>query len=126
MRAGTTTPAIIGRPPWKVRRLLVNLTLGFCAVLVVAVYVTSTLAQFCGVAVDNELNRTIVTSSFFLGGSVIGAYVFGAVWDDRNVMQILGAQAYQDQLPPPYQYPPAAPASPIAVDPVHASYGAGQ
>lgn len=116
---------VIGRPPWRVRRLIVNLTLVFCAALVVVVFVTSTIAQFGGVAVDNELNRTIVTSCFFLAGSVIGAYVFGAVWDDRNVMQILGPHAYQDQLPPsPYGY--AQPGAGYPVDAGHEQWGAGQ
>ena len=38
--------------------------------------------------------------AFGLAGSVIGAYVFGAVWDDRNVMQHIGRDAYQDAPPP--------------------------
>ncbi|MCO5083381.1 MAG: hypothetical protein M9955_17205 [Rhizobiaceae bacterium] len=123
-QAGQTIAAI-GRPPWKVRRLIVYLALFFCAAMVVIVFVTSSFAQFGGVAVDNELNRTIVTSCFFLAGSVIGAFVFGAVWDDRNVMQILGPQAYQDQLPyQTYGYGPSTGGYPVGPD--HDGYGARQ
>ena len=37
-------------------------------------------------------------------GLKMGAYVFGAVWDDKNVMKIIGPKAYQkpnDVDPPP-------------------------
>ena len=80
----------VGRPPWAVRRRIIYLTLIFCAGLVIYVV---------GFGDDNELNRTALTCAFMLAFSVIGAFVFGAVWDDRNVMQILGPRAYQDQLP---------------------------
>jgi len=92
-----TAPEIYGRPPWKIRRRIVNLTLLFCA---------GAVAWLLGQGEDNELNRAIATGAFLLAGSTIASYVFGAAWDDRNVMTTLGPKAYQDQvlaLPPPDQ-----------------------
>ncbi|WP_330178414.1 hypothetical protein [Candidatus Vondammii sp. HM_W22] len=33
---------------------------------------------------DTRLNETLANGAFFLAGSVIGAYVFGATWDYKN------------------------------------------
>lgn len=33
---------------------------------------------------DTALNSTIATNLLWVGGGIIGAYVFGAVWDDMN------------------------------------------
>ena len=33
---------------------------------------------------DTKLHEAIVSSAFLLAGGVIGSYVFGAVWDDKN------------------------------------------
>lgn len=83
-------PEMIGRPPWKVRRRIVHGTLIFCAAVIAWLIVRGA---------DTQLNQTIATCCFLLSGAVIGSYVFGAVWDDRNVMTILGKGAYQDQVP---------------------------
>lgn len=32
--------------------------------------------------------ETIVTSSYYLAGAVIGSYVFGATWEDRKKMEL--------------------------------------
>lgn len=89
-------PEIYGRPPWKIRRRIVNLSLLFCA---------GAVAWLLVAGEDNELNRAIANGAFVLAGAVIASYVFGAAWDDRNVMTTLGPKAYQDQLPN-YGMPP--------------------
>jgi hypothetical protein len=71
----------IGRPTWRVRRRIVISTLIFCAGE--TVYLT-------GWAADTELARTIANGVLILAGSVIGGYVFGAVWDDKNTMALAG------------------------------------
>ena len=35
------------------------------------------------------IEGTIASGILILAGSVIGAYVFGATWDDRNVMAMM-------------------------------------
>jgi hypothetical protein len=64
-------------PPWTVRRRIIVLTLIFCAGLVT--YIT-----FKGT--DTRTAETIVQSAFYLAGAVIGSYVFGAVWQDRQAI----------------------------------------
>ncbi len=90
--------------------MIVKLTLLFCGAMVLLVFCASTAAHWAGRGVDTQLCQTIVTSCALLSGSVIGAFVFGATWDDRNVMTILGPQAYQDQLPAPAGLPTDEPA----------------
>jgi hypothetical protein len=48
---------IVGRPPWKVRRMIVKLTLIFCAVSV---------AYLMVFGAETELNRTIANGCFLL------------------------------------------------------------
>ncbi len=60
---------------WKIRRRIIYTTLGFCAGCVVFL----TLA-----GKDTQLNLTIANGVMFLAGSVIGSYIFGATWDDKN------------------------------------------
>ena len=86
----------IQRPPWKIRRRIIYTTLLTCAVWV------SYIMLFGD---DREVNETIVSSAFILCGSVIGAYIFGAAWDDANVMKHIGKEAYQEPLDE-YTYTP--------------------
>lgn len=65
------------RPSWAVRRRIIIATLLFCAGEII--YLT-------GWAEDTDLASTIANGVLILAGSVIGSYVFGAVWDDRNFM----------------------------------------
>lgn len=81
----------MNRPPWKQRRRIVQSTLLFCAGMV---------AWLIWKGEDTNLASAVANACFFLAGSVIGAYVFGAAWDDKNVMQTMGGDAYQDQEPP--------------------------
>ena len=89
----TDTPT--GRPPWKVRRRLVIATLMFCAFCVLWIMVRGD---------DRGVNEVIVMCSFGLAFSTLGSYIFGAVWDDKNVMSLMGPRAYKppaaDPVPP--------------------------
>ena len=46
---------------------------------------------------DTEVNQTIANGLVFLAISVIGSYVFGATWDDMNVMNKIGHRAYRTE-----------------------------
>lgn len=65
------------RPSWRIRRRIVLATLLFCAGEVVYLTVWGR---------DTGVHETLANGVLILAGSVIGAYVFGAVWDDANVM----------------------------------------
>lgn len=67
----------MNKPSWRMRRRIIVATLIFCAGEVI--YLT-------GWGDDTDLASTIANGVLILAGSVIGSYVFGAVWDDRNVM----------------------------------------
>lgn len=79
-----------GRPSWAMRRRLINITLLFCAFCVLWIMIRGDA---------RSVNEMIVMCSFGLAASTLGAYVFGAVWDDRNVMRILGPKAYETKTP---------------------------
>lgn len=65
------------RPSWRVRRRIIHATLFFCA---------GEIVFLTGWGHDTSLHETLANGALILAGSVIGAYVFGAVWDDANVM----------------------------------------
>jgi hypothetical protein len=65
------------KPSWRVRRAIIIGTLIFCAAEILYLTVWGQ---------DTDLAETIANGLILLAASVIGAYVFGAVWDDRNVM----------------------------------------
>lgn len=67
------------KPSWRVRRRIIITTLLFCAGE--TIYLT-------GWGADTNLHSTIANGVLILAGSVIGAYVFGAAWDDRNMLSI--------------------------------------
>ncbi len=75
------------KPSWKIRRRIVIATLIFCAFCVLWIMIRGD---------ERSVLEVIVMCAFGLAGSTIGAYVFGSVWDDRNVMRALGRDAYQD------------------------------
>ena len=60
---------------WKIRRRVVILTLMFCALSVVYLMLFGE---------DTRLNETIVVGAFFLAGSTIGSYIFGATWENKK------------------------------------------
>lgn len=61
---------------WRHRRRIIYGTLVFCAV---------SITYLLWKGGDDQVHGTIATSAFLLGGAVIGSYVFGAVWDDKNI-----------------------------------------
>lgn len=81
------------RPSWKIRRRLVIMTLIFCAGCIV---------YLLGWGQDTKVNETIALGVIGAAISTLGSYVFGAVWDDRNVMSTLGKDAYGGQYPSGY------------------------
>ncbi len=98
------------RPSWTIRRRVIAATLLFCAAVVgwLAVEGPST-----------PLNETIANGLILLAGGVIGSYVFGAAWDDLNVMKTLGGDAYRDSAAIPDGWPAgiAPPGEPYRPEP---------
>ena len=72
----------MNKPSWKYRRRVVFGTLIFCALAITWLVVRGE---------DIRLHETIAIGLIGLAVSVIGSYVFGAAWDDRNVMLHGGA-----------------------------------
>ncbi|TGQ69502.1 hypothetical protein EN829_015120 [Mesorhizobium sp. M00.F.Ca.ET.186.01.1.1] len=84
----------VPRSSWAIRRRIVIITLTWCGGMV-------TYLSIWGRPVT--LSETAVNGCLLLMASVIGSYVFGAVWDDKN------------RPADPYQYPP--PPSGLAMPP---------
>jgi len=61
------------RGTWRVRRRIIHATLLFCA---------GQIAYLTFWGADTRLNETLAVGAYALVGSVIGAYVFGAAWED--------------------------------------------
>ena len=80
----------LNRPPWKARRRRIDLALTFCAGLIVWMLWRGD---------DTALASTAINASFLLAGTLLSVYTGAAVIDDRNVMQHMGAQAYQEEEP---------------------------
>lgn len=70
------------KPSWKIRRRIIYSALTFCALLIAALTTGTVL-----MGVDTALAGTIALGAFGLAGSVIGSYIFGAAWDDKNHQQ---------------------------------------
>ncbi len=79
MNEQTKLPGLDSRASWKIRRRVVNSTLVFCAAII-------TYLVFYGA--DTNLNQTIANGLIFLAGSTIGAYLFGATWDQKNKREV--------------------------------------
>lgn len=65
------------RPTWKIRRRIIVSTLIFCAYVVL--HCLNTIEE---ATQNSRIIETALTSAFALAGWIIGAYVFGAVWQD--------------------------------------------
>ena len=66
------------KPSWKNRRRVIFCSLVFCAL--VWVYVLG--SPLLNITLMEKIAEVALTMSAFLAGSVIGSYVFGAVWSD--------------------------------------------
>lgn len=60
---------------WRIRRAIIIGTIVWCVGMVTYLAVWGR---------DTELSQTTVNGLLLLMASVIGSYVFGAVWDDQN------------------------------------------
>ena len=82
-RQNTTPPkhVVNQKPQWKTRRRVVISTLSFCAV---------TVGYMVYQGGASPVHQTAVTSLTLLAASVIGSYVFGAVWSDIAVAKKSG------------------------------------
>lgn len=84
-----------GQFEWHRRRMLIYATLAFnlvsgCALLVAGL-----------VGMDSTLLTTLTVSNYSLAGAVIGSYVFGAVWDDKNARDVWSTTTTVDTTPQP-------------------------
>lgn len=66
------------KPSWKNRRRVIFWSLIFCAL--VWVYVLG--SPLLNITLMEKIAEVALTMTAFLAGSVIGSYVFGAVWSD--------------------------------------------
>lgn len=64
---------------WIVRRKIIIYSLIWLGMLITFV---SLYALFK--SRESSLQETIVIAAFTLFGSIVGSYVFGAIWDDKN------------------------------------------
>lgn len=58
---------------WRIRRRIINTTLVLCALQIIYLTIWGQ---------DTRLNETLALGAYTLAGAVIGAYVFGAAWED--------------------------------------------
>lgn len=66
----------VDQKPWSFRRRVVVASLLFCAVIVVKVAIWGHQSEGIG--------ESLVAMSFGLAGTVVGSYIFGAVWNDKG------------------------------------------
>lgn len=96
------------RSSWKIRRRIIIAVLIWCGVMV-------TYLSILGRPI--QLSETAVNGLLLLMASVIGSYVFGAVWDDKGGLSNIGGgmggmqtEMYQRTVVPPEV--PTGPAMP--------------
>lgn len=63
------------KPSWKKRHRIIVATLIFCAI---------NISYIVWRGNESEVHEVAIVMLIGLAGSVIGSYVFGAVWDDKN------------------------------------------
>ncbi len=69
------------RSSWKIRRRIIVIVLLWCGAMV-------TYLSILGRPI--QLSETAVNGLLLLMASVIGSYVFGAVWDDKGGLSNIG------------------------------------
>jgi hypothetical protein len=67
-----------GQFEWVRRLRLIYGTLVFCATSAAALLIAGL------VGMNSALLNTLTVSNYGLAGSMLGSYIFGAVWDDKN------------------------------------------
>lgn len=68
-------PAPVPPGTWRHRRRIIHATLTWCAVFVPVMTLRHP---------DSAVVSQAVLGAIALAGGVVGSYVFGAVWDDKN------------------------------------------
>lgn len=91
-----------GQFEWLRRRRLIYATLAYCFASQTAVLIAS-LFGF-----EGTLLNTITVSNYGLAGSMLGSYIFGAAWDDKNAREAEVAMVALD----PVKEPPNAKGEP--------------
>ena len=71
------------KPSWENRRKVIFGSLLFC--MAVWIYVLG--APIFEVTISDKIADVALTMTAFLAGSVIGGYVFGAVWQDVGMIK---------------------------------------
>ncbi|OBQ68899.1 hypothetical protein EFV37_29115 [Mesorhizobium loti] len=94
------------RSSWLVRRRIIIIVLVWCGAMVTYLAILGRPIQ---------LSETAVNGLLLLMASVIGSYVFGAVWDDKGGLNNIGGggamqETYQRTVVPPEV--PTGPAMP--------------
>ncbi len=90
----------IGSSNWRARRRIIVVTLVWCGGLI-------TYLVIWGRPIS--LSETAVNAGFLLMGSIIGSYVFGAVWDDKAPASVSTTEIKSTVVQPT----PPAPTEPI-------------
>ena len=67
-----------GQFEWLRRRRLIYATLAYCAATATALLVAALRGM------EGTLLNTLAVSAYSLAGSMLGSYIFGATWDDKN------------------------------------------
>ncbi|PCI14271.1 MAG: hypothetical protein COB71_02780 [Thiotrichales bacterium] len=83
MAVDTEAAELIKKPGWNRRFGIVLCTLLFCA---------GCVGYILWADKDTETTRLIVIVLTMLAGAVIGSYVFGAAWDDKNFLSAISKQ----------------------------------
>lgn len=78
----------VASPDWAVRRRIIIISLVWIAIVI-------TYLAVWGRPI--ALSDTIAMNLILLFGGIIGSYVFGAVWDKKNMMKADVAQSATDQ-----------------------------
>lgn len=66
-----------GMASWYVRRrIIISVLLFDCAVIMLSLLKSD---------IPTEVATVAISSAFTCGMAVVGSYVFGAIWDDKNV-----------------------------------------
>lgn len=81
---------------WDKRRRTIYATLIFCSTLMIYILYRGD---------DSSLYRDAFNTLALLGGSVLGTWIGGSVWDDLNARKWGTPQAPQDEVPAPAREP---------------------
>lgn len=97
-----------GRSSWKIRRRIIIAVLLWCGAMV-------TYLSILGRPI--QLSETAVNGLLLLMASVIGSYVFGAVWDDKGGLTNIGGGGMQTETYQRTVVPPEVPTGPAMPPP---------